>query len=73
MLTQFDTTLPSIKQVQTLIKQKTPVEFKLMTGDILKGKILWQDQSCLLLMGEDNQQNTVWKQAIAFMRVSSDG
>ncbi|MGJ5632476.1 Hfq-related RNA-binding protein [Nostoc sp. KVJ20] len=68
MLTEFDTTLPSIRQVQNLIKQTTPVELKLLTGDVLTGKVLWQDPQCICIADENSQQSTVWKQAIAYIK-----
>ncbi len=68
MLTEFDTTLPSIRQVQNLIKQTTPVELKLLTGDILTGRVLWQDPQCICIADENSQQTTVWKQAIAYIK-----
>ncbi|WP_341525360.1 RNA chaperone Hfq [Nostoc sp. UHCC 0302] len=71
MLTEFDTTLPSIRQVQTLIKQTTPVEFKLLTGDVLTGKVLWQDPQCVCIADENSQQTTIWKQAIAYIKPKS--
>jgi len=45
MKSEFDTALPSIVQVQTLIKQANIVELKLLTGELLIGKIGWQDPS----------------------------
>ncbi|MEH2288827.1 Hfq-related RNA-binding protein [Nostoc sp.] len=71
MLTEFDTTLPSIKQVQNLIKQTTPVELKLLTGDVLTGKVLWQDPQCICIVDENTQQTIVWKQAIAYIKPKS--
>ncbi|MEH2353938.1 Hfq-related RNA-binding protein [Nostoc sp.] len=68
MLTEFDTTLPSIRQVQNLIKQTTPVELKLLTGDVLTGKVVWQDPQCICIADENSQQITVWKQAIAYIK-----
>jgi host factor-I protein len=68
MLTEFDTALPSVRQVQRLITQKTGVELKLLTGDMLTGKFIWQDQNCVCLVDESNQQITVWKQSIAYMK-----
>ncbi|MBG1243540.1 Hfq-related RNA-binding protein [Nostoc sp. NZL] len=68
MLTEFDTTLPSIRQVQNLIKQTIPVEFKLLTGDVITGKVLWQDPQCICIADENSQQTTVWKQAIAYIK-----
>ncbi len=71
MLTEFDTSLPSIKQVQSLIKEKTSIELKLITGDVIAGQLLWQDLQCFCIISEDNQKTTVWKQAIAYLKVRS--
>lgn len=68
MKSEFDTALPSIRQVQTLIKEATIVELKLVTGDVLIGKIRWQDQYCLCLLDQDNQPITIWRQAIAYLK-----
>jgi host factor-I protein len=68
MLTEFDTTLPSIRQVQNLIKQTITVELKLLTQDVLIGRVLWQDPQCICIADENNQQTTVWKQAIAYIK-----
>lgn len=68
MLTEFDTTLPSIRQVQNLIKQTIPVEFKLLTGDLIAGRVLWQDPHCICIADENSQQITVWKHAIAYIK-----
>ncbi len=68
MKSEFDTALPSIRQVQTLIKEAKTVQLKVMTGDLLIGKIGWQDQNCLCLIDEKNQQLIVWRQAIAYLQ-----
>ncbi|MBR8836130.1 MAG: RNA chaperone Hfq [Stigonema ocellatum SAG 48.90 = DSM 106950] len=66
--TEFDISLPSIRYVQNLIKKATPTELKLLTGEIVTGKIIWQDQYCVCLVDENTQQITVWKQAIAYVK-----
>ncbi|MBV8888028.1 MAG: RNA chaperone Hfq [Chroococcidiopsidaceae cyanobacterium CP_BM_RX_35] len=68
MKNEFDTALPSIRQIQTLIKEATTVELKLMSGELLTGKIGWQDQNCLCLFDENKQQTVVWRHAIAYLR-----
>ena len=68
MPSEFDTALPSIRQVQTLIREAVIVELKLVTGDSLSGKIRWQDQYCMCLFDENNQPVTVWRQAIAYLK-----
>ncbi|MBD2435997.1 Hfq-related RNA-binding protein [Nostoc sp. FACHB-110] len=66
--TQFDTSLPSIRQLQNLVKQAAVVEFKLVTGDLLRGKILWQDPSYVSIADENSQQTTISKHAIAYFQ-----
>ncbi|NQZ65434.1 MULTISPECIES: Hfq-related RNA-binding protein [Cyanophyceae] len=65
---EFDTTLPSTRQVQNLIKDKNAVEMKLLTGDTLNGSLVWQDPNCILLVQANGQKTTIWKQAIAYMK-----
>ena len=68
MKSDFDTALPSIVQVQTLIKQAIIVELKLLTGDLLTGKISWQDQNCLCIIDQSNNPITVWQHAVAYVK-----
>jgi host factor-I protein len=64
--TEFDISLPSIRQLQQLIKQSSLVDFKLVTGDLLTGKVCWQDPNCVCIVDEHQQQITLWKHAIAY-------
>ncbi|MCX7595277.1 MAG: RNA chaperone Hfq [Fischerella sp.] len=68
MIAEFDTSLPSTRQLQSLIKQAKPIELKLLTGDILTGKVMWQDQYSMCLLDESSQQTIIWKQAIAYIK-----
>ncbi|MBD2295487.1 hypothetical protein H6G06_18930 [Anabaena sphaerica FACHB-251] len=70
--TEFDTTLPSIRLVQNWIKQKATVEFKLVTGDLITGRVFWQDINCVCILDGNNEQITVCRQAIAYMKLRSD-
>jgi len=66
----FDTGLPSIRQVQTLIRDQQTVEVKLTTGDILAGALVWQDANSICI--KDSEQNTIlMRGAIAYVRSSS--
>jgi host factor-I protein len=68
MASDFDTALPSIRQVQSLIKRQIMVELKLTTGDVLMGKLGWQDLNCVCLIDDSDRATTVWRQAIAYLR-----
>ncbi len=68
MSTELETGLPSVRQVQTLIKEGGEVEFKLITGDLLTGKVRWQDPSCICLMDHYDQPTIIWRNAIVFMK-----
>ncbi len=72
MITEFDTSLPSTRQLQNLIKQAVPTEIKLLTGDILTGKVIWQDQYSVCLVNDTSQQVIIWKQAIAYLKPLSN-
>jgi host factor-I protein len=67
-MTEFDTSLPGIKQVQNYIKDKQEVELKLITDDLVVGKILWQDANCLCVVDHYNQQTLIWRQALVFLK-----
>ncbi|MFM5888335.1 MAG: Hfq-related RNA-binding protein [Dolichospermum sp.] len=69
---QFDTGLPSIRQVQNWIKEKITVEFRLMTGDLITGQVFWQDHNCISIFNANNEQITLWRQAIAYMKPLSN-
>ena len=64
-MSEFETGLPSIRQIQGLIKDTQQVELKLLTQDLLMGTLLWQDQNCVCLMTQDEQRMIIWRQAIA--------
>ena len=68
MSTDLETGLPSVRQVQTLIKEGNEVELKLVTGDLLAGKVRWQDAHCICLLDHYDQPTIVWRQAIVFMK-----
>jgi host factor-I protein len=67
-MTEFDTALPSVRQIQTYTKEKQEVELKLVTDDLVVGKIIWQDDNCLCLMDHYNQQTIIWRQALVYLK-----
>jgi len=66
--TELETGLPSIRQMQTLIRESKEVELKLITNDLLTGKMSWQDQYCVCLVDHYDQPTVVWRQAIVYMK-----
>ena len=70
-MTEFDTGLPSIKQVQGYIKDKQEVELKLTTDDLIVGKIMWQDPQCICLVDHYGQSTLIWRQAVVFIKAKA--
>ncbi|WP_017300002.1 Hfq-related RNA-binding protein [Nodosilinea nodulosa] len=70
MSQEFATGFPSVRQVQNLIRDKDPVEVKLITGDVISGRVLWQDPQCICVETEDQRKHQIWKQAIGFLKYS---
>lgn len=68
MSTELDTGLPSIRLIQSLIKDSSEVELKMVTDDLLVGKILWQDPHCVCLVDHYNQQTVIYRHAIVFLK-----
>ena len=69
---EFDTTLPSIRQIQNWIKQKTTVQFKLITGDTITARIFWQDVNCICVVDSQDDHITINRLAIVYLKVSHD-
>jgi host factor-I protein len=68
MAIELETGLPSTRQIQTLIREEKEVEMKLLTNDLMTGKIRWQDNNCICLVDHYDQSTMVWIQAIAYMK-----
>ena len=67
----FDTGLPSIRQVQTLIRDQQTVEVKLTTGDTLAGALVWQDVNSICIKQDDAQNAILMRGAIAYVKSGS--
>lgn len=67
-MAEFNIGLPSIRQIQNFIKDQKEVEFKLITGDTLVGKIMWQDENCLCLTDRYQQPMLIWLQGIVYLK-----
>lgn len=63
----MDTGLPSTKFLQNLLRNKQPLELKLVTGDTLNGVLRWQDEHyiCVEVGG---QAMMIPKPAIAYLK-----
>ncbi|MBE9158958.1 RNA-binding protein hfq [Nodosilinea sp. LEGE 06152] len=70
MSQEFAAGFPSVRQVQNLIRDKTSIEVKLITGDVVSGRVLWQDPQCICVETEDQSKHQIWKQAIGFLKYS---
>ncbi|MBW4578199.1 Hfq-related RNA-binding protein [Stenomitos frigidus] len=68
MAIELETGLPSVRQIQNLIREETEVELKLVTGDLLAGKVRWQDSDCLAMVDQYDQSTIVWRQAIVYLK-----
>ena len=68
MTSELETGLPSVRQIQDLIKEGKEVEIKLSTNDLLVGKLRWQDNYCICLLDHYDQPTIIWKQAIVFVK-----
>jgi host factor-I protein len=67
-MAELETGLPSVRQIQSLIKQGQEVEIKLLTQDLLIGQLRWQDPNCVCLIAQDGLPMIIWRHAIAYIK-----
>jgi host factor-I protein len=67
-MSEFNTDLPSIRKVQDFIKEKQEVELKLITDDLIVGKLLWQDHNCFYLVDQYEKPILIWRQALVYLK-----
>jgi host factor-I protein len=63
----LNTALPSIRRIHSVIRDKSEVQVKLLTGDQLTGRILWIDDQSIC-MDVASEKVIIWQQAIAFIK-----
>lgn len=68
IMAEFDTGLPSIRRLQTLVRDKQRVEIKLISQDAFSGKMLWQDANCICLLNDQEQQILIWRESIVYVK-----
>jgi host factor-I protein len=73
MATEFDSGIPSIRQIQTFIQDGHEVEIKVTTGDLINGKVRWQDSDCIALMDHYDQSTIIWRHSIVFLKPKAKG
>ncbi len=67
--TKLDTTLPSVRHIQELIRTRTVVCLSLVNGQEVEGVIKWQDMSFLAVRQSANQPlMMVAREAITVLR-----
>jgi host factor-I protein len=65
---ELDINQPSTRQIQQLIKEKSRLEIKLVTGDVLSGELFWQDTDYFCLNQADGSKIIVGKNATAYSK-----
>jgi host factor-I protein len=65
---ELDINQPSTRQIQQLIKDKSRLEIKLVTGDVLSGELFWQDPDYFCLTLAEGSKITVSKNAVAYIK-----
>jgi host factor-I protein len=68
-MSALNTDLPSVRLIQSLIRDKTRVEAKLTTGDALHGRVTWQDIYALRLVTDSEEVFVIQLHALAYLKV----
>ncbi len=67
-MSEFNTGLPSVRQIQKFIKEKATIEVGLLTDANVSGKVLWQDNQSICLLDNNEKKIIIWLQAIAYIK-----
>lgn len=65
---ELNITLPSIRRMHAMIRQREKVLVKLLTGDQIPGRLAWIDFECVGFEPELGEAMIIWQQAIAFIQ-----
>lgn len=66
---ELDINQPSTRQMQQIIKDKSSLEVKLLTGDVFTGQLVWQDTDYFcLLSASDGAKVILNKSAVAYIK-----
>gem|GEM_PF-6427651 len=50
---------------------KTTLQFKMITGEMLEGKILWYDEQAIRILQSDKSEITLLRQALVYYKTRS--
>lgn len=67
-MSEFNTGQPSTRRIQKIIQEKGSVQIKLISGDSLQGKVIWQDSDCVCIKDESDQDVMIWKTSILYLK-----
>ncbi len=67
-MTEFDTGLPSVRQIQKYIKDQQKIVIQLTTAETITGQVLWQDPQCLCVADESSQSLLIWRHALIYIK-----
>jgi host factor-I protein len=67
-MSELNIGLPSVRIIQSYIKEKKHIQIKLITGEIIKGRIAWQDPECISMVNENDQPILLWRQSIVYLQ-----
>ena len=67
-MTEFDTGLPSVRQVQKYIKEQQKIVIQLTTQETITGQVLWQYPQCICVSDQSEQSLLIWRQALNYIK-----
>ncbi len=67
-MAELERDLPSIRKIQSLIKEKKEVEVKIITNDVLNGKIFWQDTQFICILDSQEHQIMIRLEALVYIK-----
>lgn len=67
-MSEFNAGQPSTRRIQKIIHEKGSVQIKVISGETLQGRVIWQDGECICLKDESDQDTMIWRTAILYLK-----
>lgn len=67
-MSEFNINLPSVRLLQEHLRTKQVLEVKMMNGDLITGKLLWQDPNGFFFETNEGSKVFLWLHGVASIR-----
>ncbi len=69
-MSEFNTGLPSIRLIQSAIKDNKTIEIKVVNSEVFSGTVNWQDSDWISLTDNNNQHVVISRHHVIYFKIA---